>query len=1019
MPIKKILEEPLLMNKLIFESMTDGVWTVNANDECTFINGAALKMLGYTLDQCIGKDMHKLVHYKGCSSEGYPDQECPICQVLFTREASVAEDEAFWKSDGSLMQVRYTVNPVINEDELVGAVVLFSDISELKQKEAEINKLKNNQDSIINATNDLIWSVDTSYRLISFNRAYANRVSNSTRKPVAVGDPATPTVFAPEIVAEWEGYYGRALRGQKFDEIVESYNPEFNEMKFTHNTFVPMRDGQDAIYGVACFSKDLTEEVKARKSIADAYHELQSIFNQSVDVICTFDEMSCFVNVSPACSKAWGYSPEELIGTSYKKLIHPEDLTGATTAREVIVNGIELTHIENRYIHKDGHIVPMVWSAKWDARMNVTYAIGRDNTEKKIAEEKLAQNTEFLKKAQQFAKMGSWKSDSKAEKLVCSEELYNVFGTSQEKFHETRGAFLDMIDERDKQDVMQAINHSRETGELFFVQYRITTDAGEERVLESAGRAEKDSSGDVIALFGTTQNITERKKAEQEIAEANQRFELVIKATFDAIWDWDIVENTLFWGDGFESIFGHPVHGLQKGRRTWSDHIHPDDYETVMQNIDALINGTAGNYLEEYRFQKMDGAYAYVLCKSIIIRDENGKAIRLVGAIQDITKRKEEEHRLKLMESVITNTNDIVLITEAEPFDEPGQRIIFVNEAFTKMTGYTAEEVIGKTPRILQGPNSDRAALNNLKVKMKNWESCEVTTINYKKNGEEFWNNFSVSPVADEKGWFTHWIAIERDITAAKNTEIQLKLLNENLQKQANELAMSNAELEQFAFVASHDLQEPLRMVTSFLTQLERKYGDIIDDKGKKYIYFAVDGAKRMRQIILDLLEYSRVRKISADTDEVDLNVLVEDVRLLCFKKIEESCAVINFRELPTILADKVLLRQIFQNLITNALKYQIEGAVPEITISSHEGDRQGYWLFSVTDNGIGIEEEYFEHIFIIFKRLHSSGEYAGTGMGLAITKRIIENLGGEIWLTSEKGKGSTFYFTIKKHHEL
>jgi light-regulated signal transduction histidine kinase (bacteriophytochrome) len=204
-------------------------------------------------------------------------------------------------------------------------------------------------------------------------------------------------------------------------------------------------------------------------------------------------------------------------------------------------------------------------------------------------------------------------------------------------------------------------------------------------------------------------------------------------------------------------------------------------------------------------------------------------------------------------------------------------------------------------------------------------------------------------------------------------------------------------------------------MITSFLTQLEKKYDDIIDEKGKKYIYFAVDGAKRMRQIILDLLEYSRVGKTEAASEEVDLNALIEDIRALYQKKIEEAGAIINVNELPTIHADKVLLRQIFQNLIGNALKYQEQGVIPRITVSCQDGPV--YWLFSVSDNGIGIEEEYFDRIFIIFKRLHNRDEYAGTGMGLAVTKKIVENLGGKIWLKSEIGKGSTFYFTIQKHH--
>jgi light-regulated signal transduction histidine kinase (bacteriophytochrome) len=251
------------------------------------------------------------------------------------------------------------------------------------------------------------------------------------------------------------------------------------------------------------------------------------------------------------------------------------------------------------------------------------------------------------------------------------------------------------------------------------------------------------------------------------------------------------------------------------------------------------------------------------------------------------------------------------------------------------------------------------------------------------------------------------------DVTEHKLAEIRLEELNANLQKHARDLAISNDELEQFAYVASHDLQEPLRMVTSFMTQLEKKYGDVVDEKGKQYIYYAVDGAKRMRRIILDLLDFSRVGKTDDDLEEVNFNNLVNEVLALYRRKIEEVHASISFENLPVIQTYKTPVRQVFQNLIDNSLKYQRPDVPPVITISCKENKTN--FKFSVEDNGIGIAPEYFDKIFIIFQRLHGKDQYSGTGMGLAITKKIIENLGGKIWLESEEGKGSTFYFTLLK----
>jgi PAS domain S-box-containing protein len=252
-----------------------------------------------------------------------------------------------------------------------------------------------------------------------------------------------------------------------------------------------------------------------------------------------------------------------------------------------------------------------------------------------------------------------------------------------------------------------------------------------------------------------------------------------------------------------------------------------------------------------------------------------------------------------------------------------------------------------------------------------------------------------------------------KDITERKNSEFQMNQLNLNLQLQAKELAISNAELEQFAYVASHDLQEPLRMITGFLTQFEKKYGGTIDDTGRKYIGFAVDGSKKMRQIIHDLLDFSRAGRTEDKIEKVDLQEIVKDIRAIYSRQILEGKITINSDNLPALHTFKAPIRQVFQNLVGNGIKYQKPDQLTVIDICHVERDK--YWEFSVKDNGIGINEEFFDKIFIIFKRLHDTEAYPGTGMGLAVTKKIIENMGGKIWVESEEGSGSTFYFTVLK----
>ena len=247
-----------------------------------------------------------------------------------------------------------------------------------------------------------------------------------------------------------------------------------------------------------------------------------------------------------------------------------------------------------------------------------------------------------------------------------------------------------------------------------------------------------------------------------------------------------------------------------------------------------------------------------------------------------------------------------------------------------------------------------------------------------------------------------------------RESEAQLKEILDNLEEKVKErteeLARSNEELQQFAYVASHDLQEPLRMITSYLQLLQRRYQGKLDDKADKYIYFAVDGASRMQVLINDLLEFSRVTTRANEPEPTDCEFILNQVLSGLELYIKENKATISHDPLPEVMADNTQLAQVFQNLIANGIKFHSEEA-PIINIRAEKKAKE--WVFSVQDNGIGIDPQYSEKIFEVFKRLHGKEEYPGTGIGLAVCKKIIERHGGRIWVESELGKGSTFYFTL------
>ncbi|GAA3955867.1 hypothetical protein GCM10022246_07350 [Pedobacter ginsengiterrae] len=321
----------------------------------------------------------------------------------------------------------------------------------------------------------------------------------------------------------------------------------------------------------------------------------------------------------------------------------------------------------------------------------------------------------------------------------------------------------------------------------------------------------------VNGFVANSRDVTDLIEARMALERSNERYRFVGRATSDAVWDCDLVNGTMFWGEGFLKLFGYTDETLNSDLQTWESRIHSMDIQRVKQQLDSFLCSSGTNWSDDYRFLKSDGTFAYVSDKAFVIRDESGAPLRLIGAMQDITLKKQEDIRLRIMESVVTNTIDAVLVAEVVHGADFFTKVMFVNAAFEEMTGYTLQEIEGTSPWFLQGIDSDPLELGKLVDCIRNNRSYKGAIVNYRKDGTAIWVNYSVTPVADQKGEYTHWIAILRDITKEKQQEQQAMLLsriteifNEDpgLKSSAREVLCEIADFGDFAFANLWLLEE-------------------------------------------------------------------------------------------------------------------------------------------------------------------------------------------------------------------
>jgi PAS domain S-box-containing protein len=590
-----------------------------------------------------------------------------------------------------------------------------------------------------------------------------------------------------------------------------------------------------------------------------------------------------------------------------------------------------------------------------------------------------------LSAALSIAQLGTFEWNLLTDSVTCDERSRDIFG-----FGPSEGCAISEVSDRIHPDdllrVQRELQSSRQNLTRLETEYRVVLPDESTRYVASITHAIPGHDGKAERLFGVLSDVTERRQAEAVLRQREEQSRRALEIDTVGVIIFDLEGNIVEANDAFLGIAGYTREDLPL---RW-DVLTPVEWMPITLEHKRQLGATGRATPYEKQYVRKGGSRWWGLFAPKMLNDRQG-----VEFILDITERKEVEKALQESEDRFRRAFSHAAVGLV--LSGPGGQLLYFNPAYCEILGYTAEELRGKDFFVLTHPDDvprNRELHNQLLSGDIQYFVIEKRYI--RKGGQTIWVRATANVIAQEAGSPTQIISIVEDIQDRKEAEAAL--------------LRSQEELGQFAHTVAHDLQTPLRGLLSYTQLLAKQYRGKLDDGADEFLGFIVDSARSMEQLIRTLLRYAEVGEDEAVREPVRVNEIIDSVRVMMQQAIEESNAEITYGNLPTVEADPIHLTQLFQNLVGNAIKYRKSDAAPRIEISAEK--RRNKCVFSVADNGQGMDPKYSERIFQPLRRLHGK-EIPGSGIGLAICKKIVDRYGGRIWVESEPGKGSTFRFTI------
>ncbi len=704
----------------------------------------------------------------------------------------------------------------------------------------------------------------------------------------------------------------------------------------------------------------------------------ERILEFSRDILCSISREGTFLQVSPACQDILGYTPEELQGQHYHLLLVPED--SAVTEQEVLMlisgDNDKATGFRTRLRHKDGHIVTISWTAEWSRADNALFCVGRDISDELMAETLTRERDQFF---------------SLSPDMFCIVDLNSYFFEMNNIFLTTLGysrdelmntSYLHLIHQEDRVKVTTAVQSLTEGHDVSDLQVRVIDHDGIEHWLNINATLSADD-----LIYVVARDTTEQRQIEQKLRENEALLKMAERVAMIGGWVVDLGTGQSTWSDAVCAIHDVPAGQAPDVQNALRYYI-PEHRARISDAVQTCIE-TGIPFDEELQIKTAKGRIRWVRAIGHAVKDSSGKIARLQGAFQDITASRQTMEQIRRyaerQAAIFESITDAFFTLDRE------WRFTYVNHRSEELLQKSRGDLLGQSvwemfPAAV-GTNFERQYRHAV-------ESGNSVAFEAYYQPLDLWMEISAYP--SDEGLAVYYRSIR------ERKEAQLKL-----EATLQELERSNRELQDFAFVASHDLQEPLRKIQAFSDRLISR-SEQLDDQDKDYLRRMQSAAGRMQNLIEDLLSYSRVTTKAKPMVSCDTQAILQEVLQDMETSISREQARVTTGPLPPTVGDATQLRQVLQNLLSNAIKFHAPGQPPEITLAAEEVSGSE-WTLVISDNGIGFDERYAEKLFHPFQRLHQKEGYAGTGIGMAIVKKILDRHGATITVKSQPGRGTTF----------